>query len=55
MKTKRQNEWYRRPKEEIVLERLFSDGNRTVSIIEAIVGENPWKEKPSEKVGKLIR
>lgn len=54
MKIKRKNEWYRRPKEEIVLEHLFSDGNRTISIIESIVGETPWKEKPSEKVGKLI-
>jgi len=54
MKRKRKNEWYRRPKEEIVLEHLFSDGSRTISIIESIVGETPWKEKPSEKVGKLI-
>ena len=54
MKPKRKNEWYRRPKEEIVLEHLFSDRNRTISIIESIVGETPWREKPSEKVGKLI-
>ena len=55
MKSKRKNEWYRRPKEEIVTEHLFLDGNKTVSIIESVVGETPWKEKPSEKVIQLIR
>ena len=55
MKTKRKNEWYRRPKEEIVTEHLFLDGDKTVSIIESVVGETPWKEKPSEKVIQLIR
>ena len=55
MKKKTSREWYRKPKEQIILEHLFSDGNRTISIIESIVGETPWKEKLSEKVGKLIR
>ena len=55
MKRKRKNEWYRRPKEEIVLEHLFTDGKSTVSIIESIVGETPWRIKPSEKVDKLIK
>ena len=45
MKRKRKNEWYRRPKEEIVLEHLFTDGGSTVSIIESIVGETPWRIK----------
>jgi len=55
MKKKTSREWYRKPREQIILEHLFSDGNRTISIIESIVGETPWKEKPSEKVGKLTR
>ena len=55
MKSKRKNEWYRRPKEEIVTEHLFLDGDKTVSIIESVVGKTPWKEKPSEKVIQLIR
>ena len=39
MKTKRKNEWYRRPKEEIVTEHLFLDGDKTISIIESVVEE----------------
>ena len=54
MKSKRKNEWYRRPKEEIVTEHLFLDGDKTVSIIESVVGETPWNEKPSEMVIQLL-
>ena len=56
MKTKRQNEWYRRPKEEIILEHLFSDGDVTMSIILGVQGEMPWRINPyTEKISKLLK
>lgn len=56
MKTKRQNEWYRRPKEEIILEHLFSDGDVTMSIILGVQGETPWRINPyTEKISKLLK
>lgn len=55
-KTKRKNEWYRRPKEEIVLEHLFSDGDVTMSIILGVQGETPWRINPyTEKISKLLK
>ena len=56
MKRKRQNEWYRRPKEEIILEHLFSDGDVTMSIILGVQGETPWRINPyTEKISKLLK
>ena len=56
MKTKRQNEWYRRPKEEIIVEHLFSDGDVTMSIILGVQGETPWRINPyTEKISKLLK
>ena len=53
MKKKISREWYRKPKEQIILEHLFSENNRTISIIEILEGETPWRLQPSEKVFKL--
>lgn len=56
MKNKRQNEWYRRPKEEIITEHLYSDGDNTMSIILGVKGETPWRINPySDKVKKLLK
>ena len=56
MKTKRKNEWYRRPKEEIIVEHLFSDGDVTMSIILGVQGETPWRINPyTEKISKLLK
>ena len=55
-KIKRQNEWYIRPKEEIILEHSFSDGDVKMSIILGVQGETPWRINPyTEKISKLLK
>ena len=54
-KTMKKNRiWYRKPKERIVIEHLFLDGDSTISIIESVEGENPWVIPSSEKVRDLM-
>ena len=56
MKGKKERYWYRRPKEEIVLEHLFSDGDVTMSIILGVQGETPWRINPyTKKISKLLK
>ena len=56
MKGKKERYWYRRPKEEIILEHLFSDGDVTMSVILGVQCETPWRINPyTEKISKLLK
>ena len=55
-KKKTERYWYRRPREEIITEHLYSDGNEvTVGIVVGVCGETPWRiNSYTDKVKKLL-